>query len=720
MIESRDDAKKIGAAWMARIRASEQREKAWMDDAEKAECAYLVDEQGEGRTPEFNILHSNVETIVPSIYNSTPNPDIRSRHQNKDEMAKMGATLIERVIATMIDDNRLDTEIEQAAQDVFVAGRGIVRIKFDSDMTEDGMPINEVVRFENVSWRDFRMGAASRWENVDWVAFLHRVSEDEVERLKDPEIAKHYDDKEDSTEDEKLDGRVWEIWCKEKREVLFMLEADERILSIKPDPYQLDDFFPMPEPIQPITGTGRMTPVCPYSVYRKQAEELDRITKRINKLIATLKVRGVIAADAQGIEELASADDGEIKTVGNIENLVAAGGIDKAIAWWPIDRIIAVLRELYVQRDQVKQTIYEITGISDIVRGASQASETATAQQIKTQWGSLRIKKMQRMVERHIRDLFQLSAEMIAEMFSDQGIMQAAGMQVDPQVLQLIRQPNAWYRIDVETDSTIRADLTKSRQEMSEYLQATGQFFNTMAPVVAQAPETAGPMVEVYAAFARQFNLGAAAEEALDQFAEIAKKAASQPKPNPEAEKMKAEMQQKAQEMQMQAVSKVKDREFQAQIEAAKLEVQRQRDEKEAALEREKFEWQKLVDVAQYDIEAERAEMELGKERLVFEENEQEVTAIAAKTILPVLQQMQEENRAANAALAASVEAFKGEVSGALAQMAEAMTAGSDIVRENGRVVGSRSRYQGQAEGMAAPVIQAITREKRLNGDMVN
>ena len=54
----------------------------------------------------------------------------------------------------------------------------------------------------------------------------------------------------------------------------------------------------------------------------------------------------------------------------------------------------AVLNFLYQQREQSKQAIYEITGISDIVRGASHSSETATAQQIKTEWGSLRIKKI--------------------------------------------------------------------------------------------------------------------------------------------------------------------------------------------------------------------------------------------------------------------------------------------------------------------------------------
>ena len=47
---------------------------------------------------------------------------------------------------------------------------------------------------------------------------------------------------------------------------------------------------------------------------------------------------------------------------------------------------------LYQQREQIKAVIYELTGLSDIARGASKASETLGAQQLKSQWGSIRLK----------------------------------------------------------------------------------------------------------------------------------------------------------------------------------------------------------------------------------------------------------------------------------------------------------------------------------------
>ena len=120
---TKDDLEKIGREWTDRIKASEKREKDWRDQAEEAECAYLVDAKDGKATPDFNILHSNVETIVPAIYNSTPRPEIRPRHNNSDDKTgKFVSDVYERTIAALIDDNRLDKEIEDGAQDAFMAG----------------------------------------------------------------------------------------------------------------------------------------------------------------------------------------------------------------------------------------------------------------------------------------------------------------------------------------------------------------------------------------------------------------------------------------------------------------------------------------------------------------------------------------------------------------------------------------------------------------------
>lgn len=566
---TREDLDRIGQRWLSRIKASETREDDWMKTAERAENIYLCNNEG-GQAPHFNILFSNVETIVPSIYNSTPKPEIRARHGNlEDPLAKQVSELFERAITAQIDDSRLDIEIEQGAQDAYTAGRSIVRVKFDADEMEQepliemdpmtGEPIlieqepiavNEKILFENVSWRDYRQGPAKRWRDLPWVAYRHEVSTEEKDRLEDGGMGAVYDEKRDDI-DEDQDCTIWEIWCKESRRVLYVVADSGRVLDIKDDPLGLTGFFPQPAPVQPITPTGKLTPVCPLAAYEALAKELDQTTRRINAIVKGLKVRGAIAGDAQAIQEVAQAGDNELVAVGNLEGLVAAGGLAKAVMWWPIETAIQVLRELYVQRDQTKQAIYEITGISDIVRGQSSSSETAAAQKIKTQWGSLRIKKMQRGIERQVRDLFVLSAEIISQHFSAPTLQQMTGIEITPEMQQALNSPLNHYRINVESDSTIRADLTKSRGEMSEFLQGTAQFFATMQPIVQSAPEAAGPLAKMYAAFAQQFNLGKSAEDALDQFVQMAEQAAQQPQgPSPAEQAMQAEMQMKMEEAQ--------------------------------------------------------------------------------------------------------------------------------------------------------------------------
>ena len=596
-----------GQKILERIRAAEKREKDWMDDAYAAEKAYAQDSKskdaGNGKVYDFNILHSNVETIVPAIYNSTPSPDIRPRRveasgqipkepkppqqpqgpegappdpqammqfqqamaqyqqeaqafeakKQMDEDVRNYARLMERAITIQIDDNALDTEVESVAQDGFLAGRGIPRIRYHAEFDEEDNRKSERLSFEAVSWRDYREGPAKRWEGVPWTAYKVCIAKETYDRMADKDLLEGQKNGENPPTSEKEDDDidVWEYWDKLKGTVCFVREDNGKVFKEIEDPLGLPGFFPSPKPLQPICLTGKRTPVCPFSIYKKLADELDETTKRINKIMKGLKVRGVIAGNASALVELATADDNEIRVLADVEQLIQTGGLDKAIAWWPVEQAIKVLAQLYANREQLKQSIYEITGISDIVRGASQSGETATAQQIKTQWGSLRIKKMQTLIERMVRDMFVMSAHILVTKFDPQTLTEMTGIEITPGIQQLMQEDIAkQFRINVETDSTVRADLTQKKKEMAEFLAGSAQFFQTSAGIVQQQPAAAEPLAEVYAASARMFRLGKEAEDALERFTMMAKEMANNPPPNPEIEKAKAEFGLKQQQQQ--------------------------------------------------------------------------------------------------------------------------------------------------------------------------
>ncbi|RUW22151.1 hypothetical protein, partial [Mesorhizobium sp. M4B.F.Ca.ET.013.02.1.1] len=620
--------RKEGSKWLARVEAAGKLEKQWMDDAEKAVKAYTGETKSDdlstsatlGNTYDFNILFANVETIVPAIINSPPAPDIRRRFADEDPAAKDVAELIERAIRKQVDDSKLQVELEGEAQDGFLAGRGIIRLRFKSDIVKDETTnaeladaadrlivddgageatssaddvrgelycagnadagpgsagpsqerlANECIEFEAVSWRDYRHGPAKRWKDRPWDAFRFVVQrEDEGSVFDAGLISIQTDDQEKKARGEgDSDLCGWEIWDKGTRKVIF-IDDNGVVLKKVDDPLGLSDFFPIPVPVQPIELTGRLMPVNPFSIYSRLADELDLTTKRIGVITRHMKVKGWYSGDAGDIANMLAADDTEFVPIGNADIWAANGGLSGAVAFWPVEKFILVLRELYSAREQTKQAIYEITGISDIVRGASQASETATAQNIKTQWGSLRIQKMQRMMERCARDIFVMMAEIIPAKFSHETLQQMTGVQIIPtqqdltpvqpppappqgaqvppeqqqqlqqatqaaqqaeqqrqaklaklqSIQQLLTQRLAMmYRIDVESDSTVKADLTRQKAETAEFMQAAGAYWAAVGPLIQQGEMSKEVAVEIFAANSRLFNLGKSVEDVLEK-----------------------------------------------------------------------------------------------------------------------------------------------------------------------------------------------------------
>jgi hypothetical protein len=492
---------------------------------------------------------------------------------------------------TQIDDGKLDEEIEGSAQDGFLAGRGIVALKFEADPDPFGGFTNERILYECYSWRDYREGPAKRWRDVPWVAFREWIPEEDLDDLRDDAIKEKLGgegaaDKPILAQSADEDVPIWTVWDKATKRVLKIAENSEEVLSIIADPLGLSNFFPNAKPIQPIGMAGSRKPVCPYAIYENQAAELNKITRRITKLTETLKARGVAATGAEDLKRLADADDGEIVTASDLEGAAALGDMDRLIAWWPIEAIAGVLIQLYDARERIKAVIYEITGISDIIRGESSASETATAQQIKTQWGSIRIRKMQRLIERQVRELFVMSAELVAARFSPQTIVQISGVMLPPEGMQMLASPLDHYRIDVESDSTVRSDTARQRGEMAEFLNGTAQFMQAMMPAMSAAPQSAGPILDIYAAFARSFNLGKQAEDAIEALGAAARQAAEQ------AQQMQAQQAQEAQA----------DKAFQQDMAAAAA----QREDGKLQLQEAQAEFDAMAKLAEVELEDEQ------------------------------------------------------------------------------------------------------------------
>jgi hypothetical protein len=755
--EDREDAGEdeagLARLWLDSITLARKNEEAWRKAAGEARDRYRGDKENQ-QGKKFNILYANTQITLPAIYNSTPIPDVRRRFGDVDAIGKVAAQVLERSLSYSFDAYDFGGNMRSAVFDSVLAGRGVLRVRYEPSFEETeeeqqekaeeyaeeaAQPaapriVFQKVCLEHVNWQDFIIGPGRKWEEVPWIGFEHRLTRNELEDrfgdlgatmpldiITDDARARNSDPRD--VPDVFKRGTVYEIWDKEEREVLFVAPSlPSKILKRVDDPLGLQDFWPMPRPIYDVVDSGSLVPVVPYSLYKDQAEELDHVTRRIDKLVEQCRYRGLRAADIAEFENLARAKDGEFIAVENAMQF-ADRGLDKAIWHAPLETLVSVIVQLMQHREALKATIYEITGLSDIVRGASVASETATAQQIKAEFGSIRIQDRQAEVQRMARDAVRLMAELIGEKFEPEtlGLMtgvdlpqaqqklmaqqaammaQQAGQPVPPEIEQVLSVPS-WdevlqvlrsdamrgYRVDIETDSTVQADVARLKTNAAEFVQGFGGFIQAVGPAVQAGAMPMDVVADLLTAFARNFKLGRQAEDALERMGKIAAQPAPQQDQGAAAE-AQAEQQRVAMEMQ------VKQAEVQAKaqleqeklaLEAQRLAMEAQIKEREIAVREAEVALKAQVETARLqDSQVARAEARqdalLREREALVQSNEGALTQLAG----------------ALAALGQSLEAMQQQQTNtaqiqmqALAQLAASMSAPKRVVRgSDGRAMG--------------------------------
>ena len=572
--------------WMLEISLAEKQRKDWVKDVKEANEIYQAKKR---KANSFNILWANTETLRPAIYNSLPRPDVRKRFDEPDKTGAAAAEMLERALTYSLDAYGADGVLRMSALDVVLAGRAVSRVRYiPSFSAADDKPENEIAEGENheeieseqcvcehVQWDDFLHGPGKTWTEVPWVGFRHRLTRTQLnERF--PDVGARIEM--DAVEDEdvkKVDDQsvantfktaeVWEIWDKDTRKAIFLAPSYKAgPLTELDDPLGLTGFFPVPEPVYAIEKTDTLIPSTPYSMYKEQADELSVISGRINAIAKALKLRGIYDSTIGEMAKLMSAGDNTLIPAQNLTVLLEKGSIDKAIWMMPVEQAAKVLQILESQRAACKQVIYEITGISDIVRGASNANETATAQQIKAQFGTIRLQRIQREFQRYVRDLTRMMAEVIGEKFQPEGLMLMTSMQLptDQQVQQQIAQVQQkyqmavqqasmtgqpappppqlppppvtidavmrvlrsdlqrQYKVDIETDSTIQAMEGADQQAISALLTGIGGFVQAVAPAVQVGIIPAEAAKALLSSIVRKFKMGRAVDDAFGEEAQ--------------------------------------------------------------------------------------------------------------------------------------------------------------------------------------------------------
>jgi len=631
--------------------------KKWEARAQKIIKRYRDDNrsQNTNETAKFNILWSNVQTLIPAVYARLPKADVSRRFGDNDQVGRVASLLIERALDFEIEhypDFR--STMKHAVEDRFLGGRGTSWVRYEPHVNavglpEDGLEITEDIDepeannqslageepleeieyecapVDYVHWKDFGHSVARTWEEVTavwrWVymtreALVERFGEEVGNKIPfdaGPDTLKQYGQ---STK-EHTRAKICEYWDKETGKVYWFSKSMPNIIDERDDPLELEGFFPCPRPLYATVTSDTLVPVPDFVLYQDQANELDILSDRIDGLVKALRVRGVYDASQPALQRLMT--EGENNALLPVDTWMAfgeKGGLKGAIDFLPIDMIAATLIQCYQARTEIKNQIYEITGLSDIIRGSSFASETATAQQIKGQYASIRLRAMQEDVALFATGLLRLKAQVICTKFTPETILQyAAANQLEPEDQQLIPQalallkdkPLRNFRIEVAADSLVQLDEQQMKRDRAEFISALGAFLREALPLGTQAPELVPMIGETMKFMVASFKGARQLEGSIDAgINKIVNRPPPQPQQNPEMLKMQAEQQMT--QAKMQADAQLEQAKMQAtmQIEQAKLQLEQAKTQREVEIEQMRAQ----MDAQKMEFERQKVEME--------------------------------------------------------------------------------------------------------------
>lgn len=659
------------AYWKAEIHACDKEMEKWRKRATEVVKRYRderEDSMGLGsHSKKYNMLWSIIRTTMPAVYGKPPKPIVVRRFTDPDNVARVAAMILERTLEFQLaNQSAFHPAIRNALQDRLLPGMGTCWVRFQqAQQSPTGTLDNDyyarlsgtIAAVDFIYWEDFGFIPARTWEEVPAVWRVVYMTYDQLVTRFGKEVAdntpldyvpaRHPNASQSTNETDEPKNRVfkqakiYEIWDKRDSKVTWISMLRDSPLDEKPDPMQFPDFFPCPKPLFATNTTGNLVPVPDYYMYQDQASEIDNLTQRLYMLTKALKVAGVYDQGSPEVGRLLTeAVDNQLIPTDQWAAFAEKGALKGTIAFLPIQEVIEVVDRLFNIRQQLIQDIYQITGLSDIIRGASNPNETLGAQKIKAQFASVRLSDLQQELARFVTEVLQRMGHVAIHFFDDKTLveqssimqspdgqmvlqqaqqamqqrMQQAMQQMQPpptngggvpmaqphmpqvpptnivqQALQLLRKGRLVdYRIEVASDSMIEPDLEAERTARNEFITAVTQFTQQAFPAMQQMPALT-PVVQALMMFGvRGYKVGRDVEGIIEAaFNELRNNPPQQP-PDPKAEALKMKAQMDAQKQQADAQAKAQEQQGEFMLEQQRMSMELQKMREEMVLEREK------------------------------------------------------------------------------------------------------------------------------------
>jgi hypothetical protein len=582
--------------WSKEKTAADKRLRTFTNQGNAVVARFLDDRgsatalRGQGSIPcRLNLYWRNVSTLQAMLYGNTPKIDVsREHHDPDDDIARVAATLYERMLQTDIEASGEDlpTALKCALQDRLIPGLGVCRVRYTYTSTEITtldpqtlQPVtqeqveNESAPVDYVHWQDFLWGWGRTWSEIPWLGFRSWLTKEEAAKRFNEKIAQNLqyknqlpqgDDDRDSTgsysDSEQKNNiqkaEVWEFWCKKDRKVYWFSPGADMILDIKDDPLELDGFWPTVRPMMANLTTTLFCPVADYIFAQDLYAEIDILQSRIASITRAIKVVGVYdkgAGDSVG-RMLKEGSENQLIPVDNWAMFSEKGGLQGTIQWFPVQEVVGTLKVLQEIQQRTIQQLYEITGMSDLLRGGNTDQYTSDGtNQLKAKFGSINVQALQDEFARFASDLEGLKAEVISKHFTPQSISKQSNAMYMPQAdrdkigpaIELMKSPDIKWRVDIRPESIAMIDYAQLKQERTEYLTAIATYLQSATSMAKEVPESLPLLLEFMKFGMVGFKGSNYMEGILDQAIDMAKKA-------PPKQDQKGQEQQQMLQMQMQ------------------------------------------------------------------------------------------------------------------------------------------------------------------------
>jgi hypothetical protein len=618
--------------WNMELVAARKELESWHKQGE-AIVKRFRDER-DGRTKgdtRWNIFTSGIQVKQATLYGQTPKVSVSRRFADaNDDIARIAAELQERLLNTDIekDGDTYALALQYALEDWLLPGLGFARIRYAAGfepvpetpaqlhpetgaelapaVPETEKKTSETVETDYIHWRDVLWGPSRVWHEVPWIAFKSQMSREQlVERFGDigklvPLNAKTGTqgtggDAQKATPWSRAD--VWEIWHKDSGRVFWHVDGCRETLDDKEDPLGLDGFWPCPRPLMANTTTSSMVPRPDFVLAQDLYDEVDLVSTRITLLQRSIRVAGVYDKGSGAVQRLLSENaENTLIPVDNWAMFAEKGGLKGVVDWFPLEQVVGALGALRDFRSELVEAIYQITGMSDIMRGqASDASATATEQSIKAKFGSVRLQRYQDEFARFASDLQKLKAEVVSKHFEPQTIFEQSNAQFSFDIqqamaaIQLIKSGTAAHRIEVKPEAISLTDFAAMKAERMEVLGGITTFMQAVGPLAQQMPGAMPYMLQMLQWAVAGLRGASQIEGVIDQAIEQSKQAQAQqaaqpPRPDPKVEALQLKGQLDMQKAQADLHNDLIRTQAEVQAEDAKQRIQTEWNVKEEVL----------------------------------------------------------------------------------------------------------------------------------------